>query len=251
VVPRIGVTTGWRPGRHGRPEVALLAHYLDAVQRVGGAPVLLTPAHRPVALRALVPLLDGLLLTGGDDVDPLRYGQPPHPALGPTEPWRDRLEWALLRQAARRGWPVLAICRGVQVLAAVGGGTLWQDIPSQRPDALDHRAGPEGHPVRLAPDSRLAVLYGTTAIRVNTFHHQAVDQIPSALRPVAWAPDGIVEALEGTDERWVVGVQWHPERPEPDATARRGDRALFQAFVAAARAYRLAQANKSSGRIDR
>lgn len=250
MVPRIGVTTGWRPGRHGRPEVALLAHYLDAVQRAGGLPLLITPAHRPPMVRRLAALIDGLLLTGGDDVDPRRYGQAPHPALGPTEPARDRLEWALLALGARRGWPVLAICRGIQVLAAAAGGTLVQDIPSQRPGSLDHRIGLAGHPVRLAADSRVAALYGLGELRVNSFHHQAVDRLPAELRAVAWSPDGLIEAVEGTGERWIVGVQWHPERPGPPE-ARRGDRALFQAFVAAARAYRAGRASRSSGRIDR
>jgi putative glutamine amidotransferase len=189
---------------------------------------------------AIEPLLDrlsGLCLSGGPDLQPAVYRAEPHPALGPTEPELDRFEIALVRAAEAREMPILAICRGLQVVNVARGGTLTQDLPSQRPSDIEHRqaqaASTPTHDVVLEPDSRAAAWLGACELRVNSFHHQAVDLLGSGLRAVGWAPDGVVEALEATDRHFTVAVQWHAEgmtrSPEQDR--------LLAAFAAAAAAH--------------
>jgi putative glutamine amidotransferase len=223
-------------------ELALGLTYPGAVERAGGAPVILPPLH-PTAIEALVARLDGLMLTGGPDLHPGAYGARPHPALGPTEREIDVFELELLRAAERRGLPVLAICRGMQALNVVRGGTLYQDLPTEFPGALPHRQDDPGriptHDVRLAERSRLSAIAGTTALQVNSFHHQAIDRLGSGLRAVGWAPDGVIEAVEDPRAPFVIGVQWHAESlSEADAIQAR----LLAAFVDAAAAPRRVEA---------
>jgi putative glutamine amidotransferase len=226
-----------RPHAQSEPvmrELALGMSYPDAIERAGGVPVILPPLP-PEAIDLLASRLDGLLLTGGPDLHPRSYGAVPHPALGPTEPEIDVWELALIRAAERRGLPILAICRGMQALNVARGGTLVQDLPSEQPDGLVHRQQEPGrvatHAVRLAAASRLASITGGTGIRVNSFHHQAVDRLGTGLRAVGWAPDGVVEAVEDRRHDFVIGVQWHAESLSESETVQAD---LLAAFIAAA-----------------
>lgn len=232
--PRIGIS-----GRVATVDAAartgVNAAYVASVAAGGGLPLVLSPLAGPDAADALLDGLDGLLLTGGDDLDPAAYGAAPHPKLGPLDPPRDAFEFALYRAARARGRPVLAICRGLQLVNVAHGGTLVQDLPSERPGPVRHaatgRRDARSHPVRLGPGSRVAQACGTGAFDVNSFHHQAIDRLGAGLTVTGHAPDGVVEACEADTGAWMVAVQWHPEEltaaPGPDA-------ALFAAFVRAA-----------------
>ncbi|HEU4643259.1 MAG TPA: gamma-glutamyl-gamma-aminobutyrate hydrolase family protein [Gemmatimonadaceae bacterium] len=213
--PLIAVTATIRPVE-GAPRVRLNAAYLEAVERAGGLPVVVAPLASIAEVGRIIDAVDALLLTGGEDVDPARYDQPPHPTVDRVSPERDATEIALVLAAQRRALPTLAICRGIQLLNVALGGSLVQDIPSQRPGALAH--DPEGprdarvHEVQIEPGSRLATLLGARSLRVNSMHHQAVDEVADGLRATAWAADGLIEGVEwATPEWWLVGVQWHPE----------------------------------------
>ncbi|MGN6608043.1 MAG: gamma-glutamyl-gamma-aminobutyrate hydrolase family protein [Jatrophihabitans sp.] len=232
-LPRIGLTVyreaaAWGPWDE-RADL-LPATYADAVVDAGGAPLLLPPAS--VTREAADAVLDGvhgLVLTGGADVDPERYGARRHERTGPPRADRDGWEIALAHAALDRGMPLLAICRGLQVLNVALGGTLHQHLP----DIVGHDGhcpvvgAHARHDVRIEPHSRLASAVGTAA-SVPTHHHQAVAALAPSLTAVAWADDGTVEAAERPDGPWVVGVQWHPEVAD--------GRPLFAAFVAACRA---------------
>lgn len=209
------------------------ASYTSALHAAAARPYIL-PLLDPASADDMLDGIDGLLLTGGEDIDPRAYGESAHAKLGDVHAVRDAFELALVRAAFARKIPTLAICRGIQVANVALGGTLVQDIPSQRPDALDHdgagRRDERVHPVRVTPASRLASALGADELRVNSFHHQAVSQLAPGLVTVATAPDGIVEGVEWQgDGWWMVGVQWHPE--ELTATPEPWDRALFAAFV--------------------
>lgn len=217
------------------PRVRVNRAYTDALIRAGLTPLVIPPLE-PEAAERLVARVDGLVLTGGDDVDARLYGQEPHPTADAADAARDRSEIALARAARAAGLPTLAICRGVQVLNVAFDGTLVQDIASQRPGALVHtRADARAervHEVALAAGTRLAALCGAPRIGVNSMHHQALDRVADGLRLAARADDGIVEAVEWADDAWwMVGVQWHPE--ELDRSAEPWDCALFAAFAAA------------------
>jgi putative glutamine amidotransferase len=181
----------------------------------------------------------GLVLTGGEDVDPAHYGAPAHPALGEVHEGRDAFEIALVQAARARRLPTLAICRGVQVVNVALGGTLVQDLASEQPAALPHdgRWGRSDrvHGLRVAGGSRLAGAIGATEATINSLHHQALGRVADGLVAVAHAPDGVVEGVEWAGgDWWMTGVQWHPE--ELVGTSEEWDRALFAAFAAAARA---------------
>ena len=234
--PLIGVSTSITVGEH--PERAYVnSAYLHAVQQAGGVPVLLPPPLSAVSLQRLGAELDGLLLTGGGDVDPALFDEAPHPTVYGVAPARDSLETSGLHLALQRGLPILAVCRGVQVLNVALGGSLHQDVGSEPGTQLPHsqkepREQPS-HKVTIAPGSRLAETLGADELEVNSMHHQAINRLGHGLIAVAWAPDQIVEGAElGDPARFVLGVQWHPEElvghSEP---ARR----LFAALVAAAR----------------
>lgn len=230
--PLIGLTLQAHAGvpelKRGRPIYYLCAQYADRVREAGGVPLLLVPGDmEPEVLDAL----DGLLLTGGEDIDPTHFDEAPHPMLGDVDARRDAQELPLAREAAARKLPVLGICRGAQVLNVALGGTLFQDLPSQHasktPHVQDAPVERSTHSVRLSPESLLFRLAGSRELGVNTFHHQAVRELASGLEPTAWAPDGVLEGFEA-EEGWLVGVQWHPElQPGPFT------RALFRAFVEA------------------
>ena len=217
-----------------RTEMALGLTYLRALQAAGGLPVVIPPLPE-AAIAPMLEDLDAICLSGGPDIHPSAYGREPHEALGPT--WRelDQSELALARAADECGKPILAICRGAQALNVARGGTLFQHLPDQIKDSIEHRqrgVGPSpSHQIEVEPQSKLARALGATSIEVNSFHHQAPDQLGRDLRAVAWSPDGVIEGLEDSGERFVVGVQWHAEA----LFERTEDARLFRAFVAAAR----------------
>ena len=242
--PLIAVTTTMGPGgRHELPQVKLNVQYVTAVEQPGATALLLNPAQDPESVPRLMELAHGLLLTGGEDVDPAHYGQEPHPALGDLIPARDTLELAALREALRRGMPVLAICRGIQLLNVALGGTLYQDLPTQRPGPVVHEqtapVAHRWHAARVEPDSELRAIFGVGDLFINSFHHQGIDRLAPALRPAVLAEDGLVEGVEGREHPWLFGVQWHPERGEANAPAdqRDPDRRLLWAFVDAAKQF--------------
>ena len=215
-------------GEPPRREMALGLTYLQAIERAGGAPVVLPPLG-PGAIRPLLDRLAGLCLSGGPDLDPATYGQRAGDHLGPTWTDLDFFELAVARGADARGLPILAICRGMQTLNVARGGTLHQHLNQAK--GIAHRqseaAEEPTHAVRIAGASRLAAVMGSQGADVNSFHHQAVDRLGSGLRAVAWAPDGVMEGVEAEDRDFVLGVQWHAEclidRPE--------QLDLFEAFV--------------------
>ncbi len=208
------------------------AAYRRALARSRAAVVALRPDAGADALDSL----DGLLLTGGGDLDPACYGGAPHPALREVDVARDRLELAAAREALRRGMPVLGICRGAQVLGVALGGRLVQDIPTEVAGAERHAPRGRGevarHWVQIAPDSLLARILGARRVRVNSAHHQANGEPGPGVKVVARSPDGVVEAIEAEGGGFAVGVQWHPERMPRAPRQRR----LLEAFVQAARA---------------
>lgn len=216
-------------------EVCLGIPYLDSVQQVGAVPLIVPPMALGT-IETVLDTVDALCLSGGPDLDPSTYGQPPHEKLGPTELATDRFELALSRAADARGMPILAICRGMQVLNVARGGTLHQHIPdvfgeettSHRQEALGHHTS---HEVEVEPGTLLADVVGGGRVDVNSFHHQSVENLGSGLRVSARSPEGIVEAIEAVDRDFVVGVQWHAE----SLTNRDEHEALFQGLVDAAR----------------
>ncbi|MFP4056341.1 MAG: gamma-glutamyl-gamma-aminobutyrate hydrolase family protein [Candidatus Brocadiia bacterium] len=230
--PRIGLNCDVAcDGRDRPPTLKLRADYADAVARAGGLPLLLpTPAGDLEAwAAACLDAVDGLVLTGGRDYDPRPYGQEPHPATRLVAPRREAFDPALAHLALRRGLPVLGICGGMQLLNIVLGGDLVQDLP---PRPVRHRAPGEArcHEVAVEAGSRLAAIVGEGRLEVNSSHHQALGRVAEGLRVVARAPDGVVEAVEGTGAAFVLGVQWHPER----LASRAEQLALFRALVEAA-----------------
>lgn len=204
--------------------------YVKAVWEAGGMPVAV-PVLPKEASVAFVDLVDGLLLTGGGDVDPAFYGADHTAPLMDVDPRRDAIESALVRRSIERDRPVLAVCRGVQMLNVALGGTLIPDLPSAGWASHDQSApsAEPHHEVSIDPASRVGRALGRTTVAVNSFHHQAVRAAAASLKPVAWASDGLIEAVELMDSsRWVVGVQWHPEMMLPSHPAQGR---LFRALV--------------------
>lgn len=229
--PRIGIS-GRSALMEGAERSGVNAAYLRAVAAAAGAPVILSPLAGAGTVPALLDGVDALLLSGGADVDPRHYRTTPRPELGAVEPDRDTFELALIAEARDRGLPVLAICRGLQIVNVALGGTLWQDLPSER-GAHPQSGGRTDrvHPVNVVPSSRLAEALGTARHQVNSFHHQAIRDLAPGLAATAHAEDGVVEGIESTTGWWLLGTQWHPE--EFWAESGSGDLALFRALVAA------------------
>jgi putative glutamine amidotransferase len=222
----------------GRSRVRVNEAYTNALVAVGLIPIILPPVDPVLAVAAMTDIA-GLVLTGGEDIDPHRFGQEPHPQTGTPHAGRDAYEIALARAAYERRVPTLAICRGAQVMNVALGGTLVQDIATQHPGGIDHdqsgRRNDRVHEIEIARTSRLADIVSSTNIFANSSHHQSVDRVGDGLRVVATSPDGIVEGVEATDPAWwMVAVQWHPE--ELTATAEDWDRRLFSAFADEVRA---------------
>jgi putative glutamine amidotransferase len=245
VRPLIGVTTSemrmprrTHPLPEGDPpqsEMALGIVYARAVENAGGLPVVLPPLEHG-AIDPLVDRLAGICLSGGPDLDPAAYEAEPDPHLGPVEPDLDAFEFAVARRADELSIPVLGICRGCQALNVARGGTLHQHLPDVTDGSIKHRQKESGreptHTVRLEGESQLTEIVGPAELDVNSFHHQAVDRLGRDLEAVAWAPDGVVEAIEDPGVKFYLGVQWHAE------TLVHFERhaALFEALVEAAAA---------------
>ena len=234
--PRIGVSMSITVGTS--PERAYVnSTYLNAIQQAGGVPIALPPQLSGRSWERLAAGLDGLLLTGGGDIDPALFGEAPHPTLFDVAPVRDTFEATAARWALARQVPLLCICRGIQVLNVALGGSLYQDVGTEPGTTLTHsqkepRDQPT-HKVKVTPGSRLAEVLGADELEVNSMHHQAIKGLGRGVTAVAWAPDQIVEGVELPDHSgFVLGVQWHPEElighSEP---ARR----LFAALVTRAR----------------
>jgi putative glutamine amidotransferase len=208
---RIGITSTAciYDGRHVEE---ITRAYISSVLRAGGLPVIL-PILEPGHAESMLDGLDGLLLSGGGDLDPVCYGGEMIPEVDGVDPARDAWELALVTRAGERGIPVLGVCRGAQVLNVAAGGTLIPDLPTVSDVAHRERErfAEEIHPVEVLAGSRLAWAMGRERAGVNTLHHQAVDRVGRGLRAVAWGPDGFVEAVESTTPAPALGVQWHPE----------------------------------------
>ncbi len=227
--PLVGITSyldeaAWGVWR--QPAALLPQSYVDAVVRAGGTPVLLPP--QPGGTGRLLSRLDGLLLAGGPDIDPARYGDTPHPRTGEPHRVRDEWEFELLRGALDRDLPVLGVCRGMQLLNVACGGSLVQHLPDRTGDD-SHQCAPatfSTQAVAIRPAGRLAAILGRSA-KVACYHHQAVDRLGAGLLPAAWSADETVEAVELTGHRFALGVQWHPETDPSDPR-------LLEAFIGAA-----------------
>jgi putative glutamine amidotransferase len=240
--PLIGVTTSevrraerTQPLPEGEPpqhEMALGMPYVRALARAGAVPVVLPPLAIQ-ALPALIAPLHGVCLSGGPDLDPSAYGAEASAELGPIEPELDVFELEVARLADAAGLPILGICRGCQTLNVARGGSLHQHLPGVTDGTVNHRQSSPGweetHRVRVEADCRLAAALGVTELGVNSFHHQAVERLGDGLRPVAWAPDGTIEAIEADGPRLLLGVQWHAETLDRGGPHHR----LFEALVAA------------------
>jgi putative glutamine amidotransferase len=229
--PRIGITM--------RIELAtnrfyLGRHYSEAVEAAGGAPVHISLIPNSEYIDSVVEGLDGILLPGSDsDVDPLRYGQDPHPELGSVHDIKDQTDLLVIEAAERKRIPLFAICFGMQILNVSRGGTLIQDIRSQVPGAIQHEQGAPrerpSHRVRMLEKTKLADIAATVDALVNSHHHQAIESIGADLVATAWTTDGVIEAIEDPrPDRFVLAVQWHPELGwENDGLSQR----LFRGFV--------------------
>lgn len=230
--PWIGIPTRY----HDKSEtLGQIRHYLDAILWAGGLPLMIPTVEPPGLVLEYARCVDGILLPGSPtDLNPAGYGEEPHPKLGKPYPERDATDFALLRYADETGLPLLGICFGAQSLNVHRGGSLVQDIPSQVGRPLTHDEKGEDpvvaarHPISIAGSTLLAKIAGKDALEVNSYHHQSVARAGRDLRVSATAPDGVIEAIEDTSGRFVLGVQWHPERTwREDPTSR----ALFSAFV--------------------
>jgi len=211
VRPLIGISSYGRAGE--RQTFSIPCEYVDVVRLAGGVPLVLPPVDGevPEGLDAVA----ALILPGGGDVDPAHYGGGHHEALYGISAERDRFEIALARAAMQRAaLPLLCVCRGMQLLNVALGGDLVAHIPDEYGDRVAHRAPhlrPAQHRVRVDPGSRLAAVIGMTELTVQSIHHQAVGRLGDGLRAVAWADDGVIEAVESDDHPFVIAVQWHPE----------------------------------------
>lgn len=239
--PLIGITAetfssgyGPEPDRLGQ---GTLTTYLHAVRGAGGLPVIIPLTVAGADLRALAARLDGILLTGGGDLDPALFGEAPHPQLGRVDADRDTLEIELTRLALAAGQPLLGVCRGAQVLNVALGGTLYQDLPSEYGPGLLRHAHPvkdfprehQAHPVQVEEESLLARVLGVPVARVNSRHHQAIKTVAPGLVVTARAPDGVIEGVERPDHPFALAVQWHPENLQAQPEMK----ALFVKFVEA------------------
>ncbi len=237
--PLIGVTASYIPPKDGPfGTVQVGESYVQAVIQAGGVPVVIPVGLSPEALQALFARLDGVLLTGGGDIDPRRFDGHPHPRVYDIDARRDDLEIRLAQSAAKSGKPFLGICRGIQVINVALGGTLFTDIGDQLANPLRHDWYPNvrrdylAHSVAVTPGSRLAQALGGDSFEVNSLHHQGLEHIAPPLRAVACAPDQLIEGVELPDHPFGLGVQWHPEWLQEHAPQRQ----LFQALVKAASA---------------
>lgn len=238
--PLIGITTERWSSSLTQPNhnvQGMLTTYIEALLGAGGLPILIPLSPDDDDLRALYARLDGVLIPGGGDIDSTLYHTPQHPETHEIDPDRDRVELQLTRRAVEDRKPIFGICRGAQVFNVALGGTLYQDLPAERPSDLRH-ANPFpkfprehlAHSVKVEEESQLARLLGAPIVSVNSRHHQAVKEVAPGVDVSARAPDGVIEALELPAHPFALAVQWHPENLQHLS----GMRALFEKFVEAA-----------------
>ncbi|MDS1029209.1 gamma-glutamyl-gamma-aminobutyrate hydrolase family protein [Bacillota bacterium LX-D] len=211
MLPLIGITCSTELDRF-----TVTQYYSQGVEKAGGLPILLPVTEKTHRISFYADLLQGLILTGGGDVDPVYMGQEPEPGMGQITPERDNFELLLTKYFLDQGKPILAICRGMQVLNIIGGGTIWQDLNSQCPKSLKHsQEAPKWYPTHeihiLAHTKLSSIFTGLAKTRVNSFHHQAVQNLGEEFMVSALAQDGIIEAIESKTANFQMGVQWHPE----------------------------------------
>ena len=228
--PLIGITTSLEEER----KLVVTRHYSDWILREGGIPIILPYLKEHKQILDYIEVLDGLLLAGGGDIDPTLFGEEPIEQLGSITPERDWLELHLTQAALKRNLPILAICRGCQILNVAAGGTMYQDIASQhstRPLIQHTQVAPTWHAthsVNIQANTKLHHIVGKTQVKTNSFHHQAVKEIAPNFQASAFTKDGVVEAIESIEHQYVIGVQWHPECM---AVTDPLSKSLFQSFV--------------------
>jgi putative glutamine amidotransferase len=228
--PRIAITCDVRD--EARPLAFVFAQYVRRVEAAGGLPFAVPPLEDASLVPEVLAGADGVVVVGGEDLDPRLYGEEPLATHAQVPLWRQRFDVALARALLASDHPVLGVCYGCQLLAVVSGGALWQDIPSQVGDRVRHAGKYPDlplHDVALREGTRLRDLLGVPSIRVNSAHHQAPKRLGPGLRESATAPDGVIEAFEADSDRFLLGVEWHPELLEGDSTSR-----IFAALVRAA-----------------
>ncbi len=233
--PLIGINCDYvNPSKSNPALVRVHAGYFDAMSTAGALPLILPTVGKEAEIDALLDRIDGIVLTGGLDMDPRRLGLPTHASVQPMPERRENHDRVLVRRVIERRIPVLAIGLGMQQLNAATGGTLFLHIPHDCPRAMPHfdtSGGPHRHMAMIEPNTRLEEIYGTNELRVNSEHHQAVDSVGPKMRIAAKAPDGVIEAIEAESAEWFcMGVQWHPEADTASAL----DMQLFECFVQAA-----------------
>jgi putative glutamine amidotransferase len=234
--PRIavsGVVRTWE----GADRTGVNAAYVRALLAAGGVPLILSPLMGASLAGSALDGCDGLLLTGGEDIHPSWYGADPSPLLSPPSRERDLFELALFAVARQRELPILGVCRGIQLINVALGGTLFQDLASERPGPVEHRPSEprdsRSHVVRLEPGSRAAQALDVTSFTVNSSHHQAIRDLAPGLVASGWTNDGLIEAVESASGApWILAVQWHPEEMYLDRQA--PEHGLFQALVSEA-----------------
>ena len=230
--PLIGITTTHLKSTSPLPISGVSEAYIRSVRAAGGIPLLIPSGLAGQDLELLRQRLDGILFTGGGDIDPVTFNGRPHERVYGIIPERDQTEFDLVRLAAESGWPFFGICRGIQVINVALGGTLYTDIAAQFPTELSHdndKFELMAHRVEIQPTSRLAQIVGNTSLLTNSLHHQAVEQVAPPLTAVAWASDGLVEGVELSGHPFGLAVQWHPEWLQNIDEMR----SLFQEFVEA------------------
>ena len=236
--PCIGITCRYQirttPGGVQVPDVSVDARFGDLIMAAGGWPLLIPHAQDDALLAEIVDRLDGIVVSGGPDIPPSRYGATPHPQTAVMHERREQTDFRVIELAERRRLPMLAICLGIQEWNVSRGGTLHQHVPDLHAQpVVAHRDGTEFafHSVKLAPGSLIESIVRTNPLRVNSSHHQAIDQLGRNLVATAWAEDGIVEAVQDTSRPFAIGLQWHPEDMPDDPLERK----IFTALVDAAR----------------
>jgi len=232
--PVIGINTDFfNAGKNGPARSMLHAGYYDAIVNAGGLPIILPPLNKEPEIDALLDKCDGILLTGGLDMDPRRLGQPAPAAIQPMAERRELNDRVLVRRIVERRISVLAIGLGMQQINAATGGSLFLHLPNDVPKSMPHfdpSGGPHRHIITLEADTKIEEIYGEGELRVNSMHHQAVNQVGPKMRVGARSPDGVIEAIESTANNWFcMGVQWHPEADTASAL----DMQLFECFVQA------------------
>lgn len=236
--PLIGISTDINPKR-----TAVNTAYVQSVILSGGIPYMIPVTDNVEVLRQIVSQLDGIVLTGGEDIQPAYYGDTPDEKLEEVSPARDTFDLMILKMATDRNIPILGICRGLQLMNVAFGGTLYQDLPTQHPSAINHRQKESGtiptHPVSIIKGSKLAEITGQEMLQVNTFHHQAIRKLAPGFKVTAWAPDSVMEAIEAYPVRQILGVQFHPEifTAAGDTTMRK----LFKFLINKADTFNLAK----------